>query len=310
MAAAAGKHVIWESETLVAYLHPRPWTPGATVLTQKAAGGPGSLFHLAEGEFLGLMMAARVVGSLLCERLGVRRCAVLHRPAWPNHGPPRLRLLPLYGLQADWQPHLAPQEEFVVHDPGYCTSKSGPRWDSVRLEALRDRIRAKLPEPGAAPSYAFHGEDPEHPGLFSRIVRGEEQQWRVWEDRSHVAFLTPFPNTPGLTVLVPRRPLTSDVLRLEELDYRSLVLASRRVAQLLEKALGSWAVALIFEGFEIDYAHAKLIPLTKAEGEGSGCLACPSAEFHSEYPGYVTSVDGPPASLETLKEMQAKITLV
>uniref|UniRef100_A0A7N6AWK4 HIT domain-containing protein n=1 Tax=Anabas testudineus TaxID=64144 RepID=A0A7N6AWK4_ANATE len=100
-----------------------------------------------------------------------------------------------------------------------------------------------------------------HPGLFSRIVRGEEQQWRLWEDEGHVAFLTPFPNSPGFTVLVPRRPLTSDIFRLEKGDYESLVLAARKVSHLLEEGLGAWGVGLIFEGFEIDYAHAKLIPL-------------------------------------------------
>uniref|UniRef100_A0A8L0DPM2 HIT domain-containing protein n=1 Tax=Oncorhynchus mykiss TaxID=8022 RepID=A0A8L0DPM2_ONCMY len=84
--------------------------------------------------------------------------------------------------------------------------------------------------------------NPSHPGLFSRIVRGEEQQWRVWEDEGHVAFLTPFPNAPGLTVLVPRRPLTSDIFRLEEADYTSLVLATQKVAKVLEEGLGAWGV--------------------------------------------------------------------
>uniref|UniRef100_A0A665T1W3 HIT domain-containing protein n=1 Tax=Echeneis naucrates TaxID=173247 RepID=A0A665T1W3_ECHNA len=89
-----------------------------------------------------------------------------------------------------------------------------------------------------------------HPGLFSRIVRGEEQQWRVWDDERHVAFLTPFPNSPGFTVLVPRRPLTSDIFRLEKADYEGLVLAARKVSQLLEQSLGANGVAN-----EIIYVH-------------------------------------------------------
>uniref|UniRef100_A0A3B5B0Y1 HIT domain-containing protein n=1 Tax=Stegastes partitus TaxID=144197 RepID=A0A3B5B0Y1_9TELE len=55
-----------------------------------------------------------------------------------------------------------------------------------------------------------------------------EQQWRLWEDDGHVAFLTPFPNSPGFTVLVPRRPLTSDIFRLEKGDYEDLVLATKK----------------------------------------------------------------------------------
>ena len=103
-------HVIWETEELVTFLHPRPWTPGTTVVTQKTTGGPSSLFQLPERDFLSLLLGARVVGALLCERLGVRRCALLH---YPNRlaGPPELRLLPLHGLEADWKPHNLPVDQ-------------------------------------------------------------------------------------------------------------------------------------------------------------------------------------------------------
>lgn len=128
----------------------------------------------------------------------------------------------------------------------------------------------------------------------------------MWENESHVAFLTPFPNCPGFTVLVPRRPLTSDIFRLDKADYEELVLASREVSGLLEAGLGAWGTGLIFEGFEIDYAHAKLIPLLPP---------CPSAgdpgpppEFQPTYPGYVTSEDGPEADLEDLRVLQSQIT--
>lgn len=305
---APERHVIWETGELVAFLHPHPWTPGTTVVTQKTSGGPSSLFDLPEQDYLSLLLGARLVGSLLCERLGVRRCALLHRPNQWEPGPPQLRVLPLHGLEADWKPHLAAEEDFHTHDPGYCSSKSGPRWDSARLEEIRSRIRAKLPVPEHPPNYAFYGDDPAHPGLFSRIVRGEEQQERVWEDEGHVAFLTPFPNTPGLTVLVPRRPLTSDIFRLEEQDYRALGLATWSVAQLLRESLAAWGIALIFEGFEIDYAHAKLIPLTHPEGNMTFCPPLPPSEFCDIYPGYVTSTNGPAASPESLREMQRKLT--
>ncbi|XP_062403015.1 uncharacterized protein LOC134093782 [Sardina pilchardus] len=301
------RHVIWEAEQLVAFLHPRPWTLGTTVVTLKTNGGPSSLFELPEPDFITMMLGARLVGALLCERLRVKRCALVHCPGRSERGPPQLRLLPLHGLEADWRPHLAAEEDFQQHDPGYCSSKSGPRWDSARLEEMRGRIRAKLPAPEAPPSYAFYGDDPADPGLFPRIVRGEEQQWRVWEDDGHVAFLTPFPNAPGLTVVVPRRPLTSDILRLEEQDYRGLALATRNVARLLKASLGARAVALIFEGFEIDYAHAKLIPLTQPEADGTHWAPSPPSEFCEIYPGYVTSADGPLASPESLREMQISL---
>ncbi|KAL1005635.1 hypothetical protein UPYG_G00061650 [Umbra pygmaea] len=311
------RHVIWETEELVAYLHPRPWTPGATILEPKTSGenpspAARSLFSLEEGAYLGLLLGARAVGDLLCERLGVKRCALVAGPH--SHSPPQIRVLPLHGLDSEWRPHLAGEEHYTHHDPGYITSKSGPRWTDTSLQEIQAEIRSHLPVPEAPPNLTFLGEDPSHPCLFSRIVRGEEQQWRVWEDEGHVAFLTPFPNSPGLTVLVPRRPLTSDIFRLEEEDYKSLVLATLKVARILEEGLGAWGVGLIFEGFEIDYAHAKLIPLlspntsVQVDG-GSDPNSSPSQpQLNTFYPGFVSSEDGPVASMDSLKELHDKIS--
>ncbi|KAM9770458.1 uncharacterized protein ACNS7B_010104 isoform 2-T2 [Menidia menidia] len=308
MSSALHRHVVWESEGLVAYLNPRPWTPGSVIIESRTPGSPGgSIFQLEESQYLSWLLGARSVAEQLCDRLAVRRCALVSRPH--KDRPAQIRVLPLHGLDDDWRPHIAGEEEHNSHDPGYCTSKSAPRWSDLNLTDIQTRIRAKLPVPDAPPDRTFLGEDPAHPGLFSRIVRGEEQHWRVWEDKRHVAFLTPFPNSPGFTVVVPRSPLTSDIFRLERGDYEGLVLATRKVSHLLEEGLGAWGVGLIFEGFEIDYAHAKLIPLCLSSSETEGdSTKPPCSQFHSTYPGYVTSEDGPEANSESLKRMLTKIT--
>lgn len=300
-------YMIWKSGHVEAYLHPSPWTPGVTVVTHNPPKTPSSLFHLSDSSFLSLLLGARAVSHLLCKRLSVQRCALVHRPTCDDSTPANLLLLPLHGLEDVWKAHLAPEEDFQPYDPGYITSKSGPRWADVNLEAVKDKIRAKLPFPDTPFNYTFLGEA-SHPGLFSRIVRGEEKQWRVWEDEGHVAFLTPFPNTPGLTVVIPRKPLTSDILRLEEGDYTDLVLATRKVSRLLEDALGAWGVGVIFEGFEIDYAHTKLIPLVSSPGNGTQSAVCSVPEFFDVYPGFVSSAKGPPASFEQLRQIHNKIT--
>ncbi|XP_072530494.1 uncharacterized protein [Salminus brasiliensis] len=295
-------NVVWETDELVAYLHPEPWTPGTTVLSRKALNGPGSIFQLTVPDYVAMLLGAQTVANLLCEKLGVHRCALVFMPQLDK--PAHIKILPIHGLESSWRPHLAREEDFHIHDPGYCSSKSGPRSEDAYLDQIQAKIRASLPTPNAPSCYDFHGE-PSHDGLFSRIVRGEEQQWRVWEDNEHVAFLTPFPNTPGLTVLVPRKPLTSDIFRLEKSDYMALILATRKVAQLLQEGMGARGVALIFEGFEVDYAHAKLIPLVSKPGD---VLPAVPPQFCPTYLGYVTSADGPPASAEALNDMHTKIT--
>ncbi|XP_068193986.1 uncharacterized protein si:ch211-256m1.8 [Antennarius striatus] len=295
--------VIWETDELVAYLNPNPWIPGSTILTRKTLSGTSSIFQLAKPDFVAMLQAAKAVSNLLCERLGVQRCALVFSPTPGMQA--QIRLLPLYGLEPKWQPHLASEEEFHSYDPGYCTSKSGPRWDDEALTEVQAKIRNGLPTPNAPSCFDFFG-DASDDNLFSRIVRGEQQQWRVWENNEHVGFLTPYPNSPGLTVVVPRKPLSSDILKLDEADYQALILATYTVAQLLTEGMRATGVALIFEGFEIDYAHAKLIPLipspncNKQVGPQPECFQC--------YPGYVSSLDGPAAEPGDLKKIHEKIT--
>jgi len=150
---------------------------------------------------------------------------------------------------------------------------------------------------GISEPFNYHfGGNPSDKDLFSRIVRGELAQWRIWEDEGHVAFLTPFGNTPGFTVLVPRAHLSSDIFSLDDESYSELVCAAHKVADVLKRAFDIDRCGMIFEGFEIDYAHAKLIPIHKApvdhEGTDVDHSMC-EPRFEEEYPGHVTSLDGP-----------------
>ncbi|CAL1572859.1 unnamed protein product [Knipowitschia caucasica] len=296
-------HSIWESDELVAYLHPKPWTPGATILTRKALSGTESLFRSPLADYVIMLEGAKTVSKLLCQQLAVQRCSLVFYPS-PDH-PAQIRLLPLHGASPKWQPHLAATEEYNTCDTGVCTSKNGPEWTTEELSKVQAKIRNGLPTPNAPPCFDFHG-DPNHNNLFSRIVRGEQQQWRVWEDSEHVAFLTPYPNSPGVTVVVPRKPLPSDIFSLENADYKGLISASYKVAKLIQEGMQARGVAMIFEGYQIDYAHVKLTPLLSAPNSNKQDKVQP--ESFKAYPGFVSSVDGPSVDEETLKATHAKIT--
>lgn len=301
------RYVVWSGAGSVAYLSERPWTPGSVVVESEPRSVKGGcVFDLGEREYLALMLGARAVSRLLCTRLGVHRCALVSRPQLQRFT--QVLVLPLHGLDAEWRPHLAADVEFNATDPGYCTSKSAPRWPEEQLTEMQSRIRAALPNPQSPPDMSFLGEDPAHSGLFSRIVRGEEQQWRVWEDAEHVAVLTPFPNTPGLTVVVPRRPLPSDIFGLDERDFVPLVKAARSVVRLLKKSLNVSGVGVIFEGFEIDYAHVKLMPLFSSGSASEGLDRTGAPPFFSTYPGFVSSEDGPEASADSLVDLLTRLT--
>lgn len=164
--------------------------------------------------------------------------------------------------------------------------------DAGRLDEICSAIRkvSGLSQPF---QYFFVG-DQSNQNLFARIVRGELAQWRVWEDDQHVAFLTPFANTPGFTVLVPRAHLASDIFSLDEEAYSKLMAAAHTVARILKEALGSGRCGMIFEGFEIDYAHVKLIPIhDQTMLAGTSPAGSREARYVEKYQGYVTSLHGP-----------------
>jgi histidine triad (HIT) family protein len=144
------------------------------------------------------------------------------------------------------------------------------------------------------------------PTIFDKIISGEIPSYKVWEDDSYLAFLTPFPNTPGLTVVVPKKNPGDYVFSVDDDVMTGLMLAAKKVAHLLEKALGVRRVGLVFEGTGVAYLHAKLYPI-------HGDLASQTnvwskhQEFYPEYVGYFTTVEGPRMSDEQLQEIQAKI---
>ena len=97
--------------------------------------------------------------------------------------------------------------------------------------------------------------------------------------------------TPGFTVLIPRCHLSSDILSLEDRDFIPLIRAAHHVSLLLKDALGVERVGMFFEGYEINYAHVKLLPVPTELEEGGRSNTVET--FCSQYPGFVTTQPGP-----------------
>jgi histidine triad (HIT) family protein len=142
--------------------------------------------------------------------------------------------------------------------------------------------------------------------IFDKIVRKELDAYVVWEDDQYLAFLTPFPNTPGFTVVIPKSNEGDYIFSLDDKKYKGLLEVARKVAQILEKALDVKRVALVFEGTGVAYVHAKLIPL-HGELASKTDVWSDHTEFNAEYLGFITTAEGPRMSDDELKAMQAKI---
>jgi len=142
--------------------------------------------------------------------------------------------------------------------------------------------------------------------IFDKIVRGEMQSYKIWEDDNHLAFLTPYPNTPGFTVVVPKTNIGDYFFALTDEQYSNLLKATKKVAVLLEKSLDVPRVALVFEGTGVAYVHAKLIPLHGELAAKTGVWS-DHTEFTEQYKGFITTAEGPLMEESRLKEIQKQI---
>ena len=133
----------------------------------------------------------------------------------------------------------------------------------------------------------------------------------IWEDENFMAWLSPFPNTKGFCVVIPRVHYDSDVLKLPDDFLAEFILAAKKVAKILEDYFEDVGrVGLIMEGTGINHAHIKLFPMHKTEFMAKGEWK----QYHSkndtyfdEYEGYISSNDGPQANFEELESLAEKI---
>jgi len=143
------------------------------------------------------------------------------------------------------------------------------------------------------------------PTLFDKIVSGEIPSYKVWEDEHYLAFLTLWPNTLGFTVVVPKSNPGDNYIDVTDEAYTGLLLASRKVAALLRKALGCERVGLVLEGEGVPHLHVKLIPMHDLGKTTDDHKQEPV--FTEQYQGFLTTAEGPRMDDKELVAIQQKI---
>lgn len=96
--------------------------------------------------------------------------------------------------------------------------------------------------------------------IFCKIIAGEIPSYKVYEDDETFAFLDINPITDGHTLVVPKQHIRF-VHNLEEPVYQAVMATVKKVMQALETSLNPARVGVIIEGFDVDHAHVKVVPL-------------------------------------------------
>lgn len=144
--------------------------------------------------------------------------------------------------------------------------------------------------------------------IFDEIVDGNIPSYKVWEDDKHLAFLTPFGNTPGNTVVIPKQNPGDYVFDVDDAVVADLMVAAKKAAKVLEAAFGVQRVAAVFEGEAVPHLHVKLYPMHELHGDRSKFPK--QHAFFPVYPGYISTLEGPHMGDETLQEIHDKIQKV
>ncbi len=144
--------------------------------------------------------------------------------------------------------------------------------------------------------------------VFCKIARGEAPAHKVWEDEKHLAFLSIFPNTEGVTVVITKEHHSSYAFEASDETLTGLILASKKVAKLLDAKLEDVGrTALVFEGFGVDHLHAKLFPMHGTRLKKWKPIESEVDKYFEKYEGYISSHDYDRADDAELAELARRL---
>lgn len=143
--------------------------------------------------------------------------------------------------------------------------------------------------------------------IFCKIINGEFDSAKVWEDDEFLAILEIMPNTKGVTLVLTKKHYDSYAFKLPEDVYLRLMSASKKVAKVLEKGLNIKRVAMVMEGMGVNHSHTKLYPLHGVKDKFNPADLPEENIFFEKYGGYVTTQRGKKADINELKKLAEEI---
>ena len=102
--------------------------------------------------------------------------------------------------------------------------------------------------------------------VFTKIVNGEIPCYKVYEDEKTMAFLDINPETPGHTLVIPKKEVDK-IYELEDEDFTALMATVKKLSINMEKVLGTRTLWKVI-GTDVPHAHVHLLPFDKEWHQG------------------------------------------
>jgi histidine triad (HIT) family protein len=142
--------------------------------------------------------------------------------------------------------------------------------------------------------------------VFCKIVKGEIDSAKIWEDEEFLAILDVNPNTKGMTLVLTKQHYDSYAFEMPEDVYLRFMVAAKKVAKILERGLDVKRVALVMEGMGVNHSHLKLYPLYGITDKFEEMWGKEKV-FFEKYQGYLSTQLGPKVELPELKKIAEEI---
>jgi histidine triad (HIT) family protein len=144
--------------------------------------------------------------------------------------------------------------------------------------------------------------------IFCKIVKGEVPSYKIREDKEHLAFLSIFPNTEGVTVVIPKKHYSSYFADVPDEVLAGLISFSKKVAKQIDSKFEDVGrTGLVFEGFGVSHLHTKLFPLHNTKSDKWKEHKSKTNKYFDSYEGLISSHNGLPASGEDLSKTAKKL---
>lgn len=96
--------------------------------------------------------------------------------------------------------------------------------------------------------------------IFTRIIKGEINSYKVLEEDKFIAFLDINPIKEGHTLVVPKMQVDY-IYDLPEDIFKELFVFSKKVSKMLKKTFDCKRIGLSVIGLEVPHAHIHLVPV-------------------------------------------------
>jgi histidine triad (HIT) family protein len=100
--------------------------------------------------------------------------------------------------------------------------------------------------------------------IFTKIINGKIDSFKVLENENFLAFLDVNPVKDGHTLVIPKLQVDY-IYDLPENVFKELFVFSKKVAKMLENSFSCKRIGISVVGLEVPHAHIHLIPIDKIQ---------------------------------------------